>query len=114
MRANLELEDRLLEKVLRSYDVDNSGTINYQVCRAVPSWMRSVLTEIYLCRTGSRQEILRVETPGQEFCERIMQVSALASALAVSAYSHLPRGVEPHRRQRLWRGSQAAGGQTRW
>ena len=36
VRANLELEDQLLEKVLRSYDVDNSGTINYQV---FPSWI---------------------------------------------------------------------------
>jgi hypothetical protein len=35
------------------------------VRQAFPSWMRSILTEIGLCRTCSCQEILRMETPGQ-------------------------------------------------
>jgi ATP-dependent helicase YprA (DUF1998 family) len=35
------------------------------VRQAFPSWMRSILTEIYLRRTCSCQEILRMETPGQ-------------------------------------------------
>jgi dihydroxyacid dehydratase/phosphogluconate dehydratase len=30
-----------------------------------PSWIRSILTDIYRCRTCSCQEILRTETPGQ-------------------------------------------------
>jgi hypothetical protein len=35
------------------------------VRQAFPSWMRSIWTEVYLCRTCSCQEILRMETPGQ-------------------------------------------------
>eukprot|EP01047_Picozoa_sp_COSAG01_P069796 COSAG01_NODE_10420_length_2170_cov_4.053114_1_plen_409_part_00 len=35
------------------------------VRQAFPSWRRSILTDIYLCRTCSCQEILRMETPGQ-------------------------------------------------
>ena len=36
------------------------------VRQAFPSMMRSIVADIYLCRTCSCQEILRVETPGQE------------------------------------------------
>eukprot|EP01047_Picozoa_sp_COSAG01_P031200 COSAG01_NODE_2204_length_8173_cov_4.803939_4_plen_290_part_00 len=35
------------------------------VSRPFPSWNRSILTEIYLCRACSCQEILRTETAGQ-------------------------------------------------
>jgi hypothetical protein len=34
------------------------------VRQAIPSWTRFILADIYLCRTCSCQEILRVKTPG--------------------------------------------------
>jgi hypothetical protein len=37
------------------------------VSRPFPFWNRSILTEIYLCHACSCQEILRMETAGQEF-----------------------------------------------
>jgi hypothetical protein len=38
-----------------------------EVCRAFPSWKRSILAEIYLCHACSCHEILRMATPGQVF-----------------------------------------------
>jgi hypothetical protein len=46
------------------------------VRRAFPSWMRSIVTEIYLCRACSCHEILRVETP---------RTAAAAAAAALAA-----------------------------
>ena len=42
----------------------------WRVRQAFPSWMRSISTDIYLCRTCSCQEMLRMETPGQEAAAR--------------------------------------------
>jgi hypothetical protein len=42
-----------------------AGRVLVAVRQAFPSWMRSIWTEIYLCRTCSCHEILRAETPGQ-------------------------------------------------
>eukprot|EP01047_Picozoa_sp_COSAG01_P006649 COSAG01_NODE_243_length_20572_cov_24.956137_21_plen_209_part_00 len=50
--------------------VDCSHRRSYSVRQAFPSWMRSILTEIYLCRTCSCHEILRMETPGQATSRR--------------------------------------------
>ena len=38
------------------------GGTSSAVSRAFPSWKRSILTEIYLCRILSCQKILRMET----------------------------------------------------
>jgi hypothetical protein len=46
------------------------------VRQAFPSWMRSIVTEIYLCRACSCHEILRVETP---------RTAAAAAAAALAA-----------------------------
>jgi serine/threonine protein kinase len=51
------------------------------VRQAFPSMMRSILTDIYLCRTCSCQEILRMETPGQGISRDKAQDSANQTAM---------------------------------
>jgi hypothetical protein len=50
---------RPIEPLLRRHDH------RLGVRQAFPSWMRPILTEIYLWRTCSCHEIMRMETPGQ-------------------------------------------------
>jgi hypothetical protein len=48
------------------------------VRQAFPSGMRVILPEIHLCRTCSCQEILRMETPGQEGAEARLRAAMKA------------------------------------
>jgi hypothetical protein len=63
--ADFGLEHAQIDSLVGLMDVDADGRIS-MVRRAFPSWMRSILTDIYLCRTCSCHEILRMETPGQD------------------------------------------------
>jgi ATP-dependent helicase YprA (DUF1998 family) len=58
------------------------------VRQAFPSWMRSILTEIYLCRTCSCQYILRMAAPGQDPDPTSLDV-ALFGKLALTDTVHL-------------------------
>ena len=55
------------------------------VRQAFPSMMRSIVTEIYLCRTCSRQEILRMEMARQ-----VSQPLALLFCLVDAAQAERP------------------------
>jgi hypothetical protein len=69
------------------------------VCRAFPSWMRFILTEIYLCRTCSCQEILRMATPRQaargDGPEAAATVVAAPAVEQQNAAPPLPATAEP-------------------
>jgi hypothetical protein len=63
------------------------------VRQAFPSWMRSILTEMYLCRTCSCHEISRTQTPGQAPSFSAIQLRHGAHAgdlVACLDYSELP------------------------
>jgi hypothetical protein len=73
---------------------DDDDTSQLPVSRPFPSWNRSILTEISLCHACSCQEILRVETAGQEDkCFTVESapaglILAHVSAASISAIFH--------------------------
>eukprot|EP01047_Picozoa_sp_COSAG01_P048021 COSAG01_NODE_4641_length_4858_cov_6.174827_3_plen_226_part_00 len=61
------------------------------VSAAVPSWMRSILTEIYLCHACSRQEIEDGNASGRAAAALRRSAAAAAAAAAQESLANPPR-----------------------